>query len=153
MDNITGFFNEVNSNPTDFYFEVKFMGRHDMDSAFQRLSGLKLTFGTQEVREGGTNFFERELPTQPTYSNLILKRCLVFNSSLDKWCKGALEHFEFDPKNLKVSLVKNNGGSLASWIIDGAYPVSWELSSLDNASNEVAIETLELQYRHFKRER
>jgi phage tail-like protein len=147
------FFRPGYSPPTSFYYEVKFEGKRDMDSSFQEVSGLKLTFGVEQIREGGDNSFIHELPTQPTYSNLVLKRCLVLNSALDKWCKDAFEKFEFDPKNVRVSLLGANGGSLASWNVEGAYPISWELTPLNSTSNELAIETLELKYRHFKRER
>ena len=138
--------------PSSFYYNVQFEGRRDMDSSFQEVSGLKLVFGTEEVREGGDNVFIHELPTQPTYSNLILKRCLVLNANLDKWCKDAFERFEFDPKDLQISLRGQQGESLASWSVVGAYPLSWELSALNTTSNELAIETLELKYRHFKKE-
>ncbi len=146
------FFRPGYTPPSSFYYNVQFEGRRDMDSSFQEVSGLKLVFGTEEVREGGDNVFIHELPTQPTYSNLILKRCLVLNANLDKWCKDAFERSEFDPKDLQISLRGQQGGSLASWSVAGAYPLSWELSALNTTSNELAIETLELKYRHFKRE-
>lgn len=146
------FFEPSNTPPTSFYFDVKFEGRRDMDSSFQEVSGLKLFVGTEQAREGGDNLFVHDFPLKPTYTDLVLKRCLLPNASLYKWCKDAFERFEFDPKNIRISLLGRNGGSLASWNIEGAYPVSWELSTLNNTSKELAIETLELKYRHFKRE-
>tara|TARA_R110002051_G_scaffold72631_1_gene131266 strand:- start:3471 stop:3935 length:465 start_codon:yes stop_codon:yes gene_type:complete len=147
------FFRDGYTPPSSFYYDVQFNGRSDMDSSFQEVSGLKLTFDTKQVKEGGDNLFVHTLPMQPTYTNLKLKRCLVLNASLDTWCKEAFENFKFEPMDLRVSLLGKNGGSLASWSIIGAYPISWELSTLNSTSNELAIETLELKYRHFKRER
>lgn len=147
-------FSKLSHSPnSSFYFEMKFDARPDMDSSFQEVSGLQLVVGTKEVRQGGGNSFVHKLPTEPKYDNLVLKRCLMLNANLNKWCKDALEDFEFKPLNLTISLQGVNGGSLASWNIEGAYPISWELSTLSGTSNELAIETLELKYRHFKRER
>jgi phage tail-like protein len=148
---MSDFFQEGYTPPTAFYFSVNFIESPEMDCSFQEVSGLKLELDTMQKSEGGDNSFVHELPATPTYSNLILKRCLLMNSNLDKWCKNAIENFEFDPKDVRVSLLGANGGVLASWNITKAYPVSWELSSLNSTSNELAIETLELKYRQFKR--
>jgi len=144
------FFESGYTPPTAFYFGVKFDGSPDMDSSFQEISGLKLPLGTEQVGEGGNNIYRHELPSNPTFENLVLKRCLVSNSALDKWCRSALEEFLFDPKNLQISLLGENGVLLASWIVDKAFPISWELASLNSASNELAIETLVLKYSTFR---
>ncbi len=138
--------------PTAFYFAVKFNGFPEMDSSFQEVSGLKVTLSTEKRKEGGENEYVLHLPTPPKYSDLILKRCLLHNSSLTQWCKYAFEDFKFDPKDIKLQLLGANGGSLASWNIIQAYPISWELSSLNSTSNELAIETLTLKYRNFKKD-
>lgn len=153
MDDVTGFFNEGYLPPTNFYFSVKFNGRPDMDSSFQEVSGLKVTMAVEEREAGGENTFVHRLPTAPKYENLVLKRCLLSSSALEAWCQRALENLEFAPLHMKISLLGAHGESLASWNVIGAYPVSWELSTLNSSSNELAIETLELKYRHFKRER
>lgn len=144
------FFESGYTPPTAFYFGVKFDGSPDMDSSFQEISGLKLPLGTEQVGEGGNNIYRHELPSNPTFENLVLKRCLVSNSALNKWCTNAIEQFLFAPKNLQISLLGING-VLASWIVADAYPISWELASLNSASNELAIETLVLKYRYFRK--
>lgn len=141
------FFEPGYTPPTAFYFGVKFDGSPDLDSSFQGISGLKSPLGTEQVGEGGNNIYRYE---PPTYSDLVLKRCLVSNSALNKWCTDAIEQFLFAPKNLEISLLGING-VLASWSAEDAFPISWELASLNSASNELAIETLELKYRSFKR--
>ncbi len=148
----TNFYKADYSPPTAFYFAVKFVGFPDMDSSFQEVSGLKVTLGTEERKEGGENEYILHLPTPPKYENLVLKRCLLYNSNLTTWCKNALEDFKFDPKDLKLQLLGANGGSLASWTVIQAYPISWELSTLNSTSNQLAIETLILKYRNFKKD-
>ncbi|CAM3458434.1 phage tail protein [Aequorivita lipolytica] len=146
--------NSINPNflpPSAFYFAVKFLDTPDMDSSFQEVSGLKVALGT-ESREGGDNQFIHYVPKPPTFSDLILKRSLLPNQNLNKWCKNAFENFVFDPKDIHLSLMGADGVTLASWNIKGAYPVSWELAVLDRASNELAIEALVLKYSSFKKE-
>lgn len=144
------FFQSVDVPSTEFSFYITFDGRPDMDCSFQEVSGLSLKFSIAHVRGGGENRFTHRVPTQPSYNNISLKRSLVPNPALVKWCKDTFEQSIFEPKNLKISLLGVNGDSLATWKVEGAYPVSWELASLNNTSNDLAIETLELAYKHFK---
>lgn len=146
------FFKSGYTPPAAFYFSVKFTGFDDMDSSFQEVSGLKVTVGTVEKKEGGENTFVHHLPTPPKFENLVLKRCLLKNSKLEKWCRDAIENFKFDPKDVKLALLGANGGILASWSIVNAFPVSWELSALNSTSNQLAIESLTLNYRHFRKD-
>lgn len=145
------FFKSNYAPPTAFYFSVKFDGFDNMDTSFQEVSGLKVTIDTVTKKEGGDNNFIHHLPTPAKYENLVLKRCLLYNSKLDKWCRDALEDFKFDPKDINLSLLGANGGVLASWSIIQAFPISWELSTLNSTSNELAIETLTLKYRLFRK--
>lgn len=146
------FFKSGYTPPTAFYFSVKFTGFDNMDSSFQEVSGLKVTIDTVPKKEGGDNNFVHHLPTQPRYENLVLKRCLLYNSKLDKWCRNAIENFKFDPKDIKLALLGANGGILASWTIIQAFPVSWELGNLNSTSNQLAIETLTLKYKLFRKD-
>ena len=146
------FFKSGYTPPTAFYFSVKFTGFDDMDSSFQEVSGLKVTIDTEPKKEGGDNNFVHHLPMQPKYENLVLKRCLLYNSKLDKWCRDAIENFKFDPKDIKLALLGANGGTLASWTITQAFPISWELGTLNSTSNQLAIETLTLKYKLFRKD-
>jgi len=146
------FFKPNYTPPAAFYFSVKFDGLDAMDSSFQEVSGLKVTIDTVTKKEGGDNNFVHHLPTPAKYENLVLKRCLLYNSKLDKWCRDALEDFKFDPKDIKLSLLGANGGILASWSIVKAFPISWELSTLNSTSNQLAIESLTLKYRLFRKD-
>ena len=148
----TDFFNSDYLPPTAFYFRLKFNGAEGMDSSFQEVSGLKLTISTAPKKEGGNNSSPYYFPNPPTYSDLVLKRCLMPNSNLDAWCKNAFENFQFDPKDIELALLGSDGVPLALWNISKAYPISWELSSLNSTSNQLVIETLTLKYLSFRRE-
>ncbi len=149
------FFKPGYTPPSAFYFNVKFtgFGSDKMESSFQEVSGLKVTLGTEPKKEGGDNRYMLHLPTPPKFENLVLKRCLLYNSKLEKWCRDALEDFKFDPKDIQVALLGANGGTLASWTVVQAYPIAWELSTLNSTSNQLAIETLTLKYRLFKKDK
>ena len=150
----TGFFNSDYLPPTAFYFRLKFNGAEDMDTSFQEVSGLKLTISAEPNEEVGNNLtpYKYNISNPPTYSDLVLKRCLMPNSNLDAWCKNAFENFQFDPKDIELALLGSDGIPLALWNISKAYPVSWELSALSSTSNKLAIETLTLKYLSFRRE-
>lgn len=146
------FFQKGYTPPTAFYFQVKFTDFPEMDSSFQEVSGLKVTVKVTEKMEGGDNYFIHYLPSPPKYANLVLKRCLIPNSSLDAWCRNALENFKFQPMDLQVVLLSANADPLSSWTIFKAIPLSWELSALGSTKNELAIETLTLKYKNFKKD-
>ncbi|MCH6200581.1 phage tail protein [Aquiflexum sp. LQ15W] len=147
--------------PTAFYFEVVFIGNGNskMDSSFQEVSGLKVTVETMVKKESEDNIFVHHLPKSIKYDNLVLKRCLMKGSELEKWCRDAIENFEFKPLDIKLSLLSFNSegvGShipiqLAAWSIEKAYPISWELAPTGSGKNEFTIETLTLKYRKFSK--
>ncbi len=148
----TSFFQKGYTPPTAFYFQVKFLDFPEMDSSFKEVSGLKVTVTTTERKEGGDNSYIHYLPSLPQYSDLVLKRCLMPNSSLDQWCRNALENFKFKPLDLQVVLLGGDTTPLASWSIYKAIPLSWELGALESTKNELAVETLVLKYKHFKKD-
>lgn len=148
----TSFFQQGYAPPTAFYFKVNFPDFPEMDSSFQEVSGLKVTVNVSEKMEGGDNNYMHYLPSPPKYSDLVLKRCLIQNSSLDDWCRDALERFKFKPLDLQVFLLGPDASPLASWSVYKAIPLSWELSSLSSTKNELALETLTLKYKHFKKD-
>ena len=150
---INGFNTPLNLPPTAFYFSIKFDGIDQMESRFQEVLGLKTTVDTTENMESGDNNFIHHLPTTtPKNENLVLSRCIFFNSKLDRWCRDAIENFKFDPKDIKVALLGANGSILASWTIVQAFPISWELSTLNSTSNQLSIESLTLKYRLFRKD-
>jgi len=122
--------------PIAFYFSVRFDGQDDLESSFQEVSGLDVAIGMEEKKEDSDNNFFHHLSSPPNFGNLVLKRCLLYNSKLDRWCSDAIEDFKFDPKDIKMALLGANGGILASWTIIKAFPISWELSALNSTNNQ-----------------
>ncbi len=141
--------------PVAFYFKLSFGGVSGLvDASFKEVSGISMEMDTEEISEGGNNYFKHRVPTSVKYSNLVLKRGLVPRAStLISWCEdtfsGGLSTY-IRPKTIVVSLLNANGLPLKSWNFVDAWPVKWSASDLNSMNNEVLIETLEFSYSYFE---
>ncbi len=137
--------------PTSFSFLVSGASFEGIDSRFQSVSGLSTEIPTEDYAEGGENRFTHAFPLRPKYPNLVLKRGLVVNSGLVHWCRNAMERFEFEPRDLIITLTGGSDSTASSmvWNVVGAYPVKWEVSEFNAEESKLAIETIELKYRYF----
>lgn len=138
--------------PVVFHFRVSFgAGGDDEDSRFQEVTGLTAEVQVEEYREGGLNVHAHKLPTGARFGNLVLKRGYLAGTAAATWVQRAIEHFDFEPKDVDVALLNENHEPLAQWSFTGAYPVKWSLSDLKAQENAIAIESLELAYRSFRK--
>ncbi len=140
--------------PVGFFFKVAIGGLPDSESDFQEVTGLTASIETQQVIEGGENRFVHNLPLRVKSEKLILKRGLKVNSGLLSWCRKAIEEFSFSPKDIDIFLLDPGAANpsdniLMSWHIVHAYPVKWSVSAFNAMENNLAIETIELQYNFF----
>lgn len=137
--------------PVSFYFRVSFngVGNKTIDTQFQSVSGLRVEVKTESYKEGGENRFEHQLPLGTEYAPLVLKRGLIKDSALIKWCTETFETLEVKPTTLDIMLLNPRSEPLMSWNVVHAWPVKWEVSDLEAQESGIAIETLELKYRYF----
>ena len=147
---------ENNYPPAGFYFKIKVDGMPDSDSEFQELSGLSMSLETQSVKEAGENRFTHQLPLPAKAEPLVLKRGVKISSPLIEWCRKAIEEFTFSPKNIHVFLLDTESGEaepkpLMSWHLIHAFPSKWEVTGLNAANSELAIETIQINYNYFTR--
>lgn len=138
--------------PVGFHFKVAFenLSTTEEDNSFQSVSGLSVDLETEEIVEGGENRFKHKIPVRSKFPNLVLKRGMLVNSEVIKWCKKALENFEIEPLDITVMLLDENHEALQTWNIVRAYPVKWNVADLNAEESKVVIETLELTYNYFK---
>ncbi|QEC53864.1 phage tail-like protein [Anseongella ginsenosidimutans] len=137
---------------TGFHFVVAFelFPQLPQDFRFQEVSGLSVNMEMEPYREGGQNRFEHQLPVKTSYTDLTLKRGMFeLPSGIMAWCINAVQHFEFQPTNLLVSLLNDQHIPVQSWYVVNAIPKSVEFSSLNAEQSQVAIETLVLSYNYF----
>ncbi len=137
--------------PVSFYFKVSFNGLklNEADVRFQSVAGLSVEMQTESVAEGGENRFEHVLPTRAKYGDLTLKRGLVSDSTLIKWCTDAFESTIIEPLTLDIVMLNEEGDPLFTWNVVHAWPKKWSVSDLNAEQSAIAIESLELHYRYF----
>ena len=139
--------------PVGFHFKVDIEGLTEggPDIRFQEVSGLNVSVGEFTYNEGGENRFVHRLPDRISFEKLTLKRGLLVGSKLISWFKDALESFKFDPKPIVVTLLNASHEPLEAWSFVKAYPVRWNISGFNAQSNEIVIETIELNFQYFTR--
>lgn len=140
--------------PVGFLFKVEFIGLDGVtenDVRFQSVAGITMDIGTEDLHEGGENRFVHKLPQSAKYPNLVLKRGMLTNSGLIKWFEDAVQNFNFKPITVQVSLMNEKIEPLVNWKFVNAYPVKWEISSLDSSKNEVVVDSIEIAYQYFTR--
>lgn len=137
--------------PVGFHFSVRFgISQTEDDIRFQSVGGLSVEYETETLKEGGENRFVHELPVRTQYAPLVLKRGLLLDSDVLRWCLNAFENREFVPTDLQVFLLNEQHEPLKTWNILGAWPKKWSVSDFNAEENSIVIETLELSYRYFK---
>ncbi len=120
------------------------------DVRFQSVSGLNIEYDTESFKEGGENRFEHKLPVRTKYGDVSLKRGMLINSDVLKWCLDAFENREFRPSKVNVILLNEQHEPLKRWELVDAWPKKWNVSDLNAQENSVVIETLDLSYKYFK---
>ncbi|TCP24033.1 phage tail-like protein [Tenacibaculum skagerrakense] len=142
---------EIYYPPVGFSFMVEFQGlsTENTDISFQSVSGLTVDLETEEIAEGGENRFKHKIPVRSKFPNLVLKRGMLLNSEVIKWCKKALENFEIEPVDITVKLLGEDGKPLQTWNIVRAYPIKWSVGDFNAEESKLVIETIELTYQYF----
>jgi phage tail-like protein len=139
--------------PWSFYFRVEFgISKNKDDVRFQSVSGLAVEHDMEEFKEGGENRFTHKLPVRTKYSDLVLKRGMLTDSEVIKWCLRAFRDRDFEPSDITVTLMNEKSEPLKVWKVVHAVPRKWQASDLNANENAVVIETLELSYRYFTME-
>jgi len=139
--------------PWSFYFRVEFgISKNKDDVRFQSVSGLAVEHDMEEFKEGGENRFTHKLPVRTKYSDLVLKRGMLTDSEVIKWCLRAFRDRDFEPSDITVTLMNEKSEPLKVWNVVHAVPRKWQASDLNANENAVVIETLELSYRYFTME-
>ncbi len=137
--------------PVGFHFNVAFelFPQTPNDFRFKEVSGLGAEIEMETVKEGGNNRFVHNLPLRTKYDDLVLKRGLFIGSGIIKWCRDAIENFDFHPLNVMISLLNAEHLPLYNWHVINAIPKSWKVSNFNAEENSIVVETLTLSYQYF----
>ncbi|SHI62474.1 conserved hypothetical phage tail region protein [Tangfeifania diversioriginum] len=134
--------------PLGFHFKVEF-SHIEGEFQFQSVSGLTVELETEQIAEGGENRFKHQLPVRTKFPNLVLKRGVLVNSGLVKWCRDAVEDYDIKPVDLTISLLNEEHEPLMTWNVVHAYPVKWAMADFNAEESKIVIETIELAYNYF----
>lgn len=149
--------------PIGFYYAVDFLGKNHHPfppaaAAFQEVSGISTTLESEQIKEGGHNRFTHRVPGRANYSDLVLKRGLMVRASpLAEWCRSTLEqglNQSISPKTIRVALLDANSEgneAIMSWVFTNAYPIKWEISSIDAQKSEMVVESITFAYSYFEK--
>ena len=136
--------------PVGFHFKVEFVGiGNDNDVRFQSVAGLSIEYDTESYKEGGENRFEHKLPLRTKYPDLSLKRGMLTDSKVIKWCLDALQNRDYKPAQINISLLNEEHQPLKTWNVYNAWPKKWSVSDFNSQDNSIVIETLDLSYNYF----
>lgn len=138
--------------PVGFHFSVVFdlPGISDLDFKFKEVSGMNMELEEESVTEGGENRFIQKLPVRARYPDLILKRGLLTNSVLYKWCEDAIVNLDILPITVWVNLLNELHEPLQQYVFQNAWPKKWSISDFNAESSDVVLETLELAYQFYR---
>ena len=140
--------------PVSFHFKVEFINiGNDNDVRFQSVGGLSLEQEVENIKEGGLNLYEHKIPGRSKFTDLSLKRGLLFDSEVITWVKDALYDRKYQPANLNIHLLNSDHDPLFTWKVFRAWPRKWSLSDLNATENSLMVETLEIAYAYYKIEK
>jgi phage tail-like protein len=142
----------ANYPPVGFFFRVEFQlpNKQASDAMFQEVTGFNAELQTEEVKQGGENRYSQVLPTHAKYTDLVLKRGLIVNSAVVKWCKDAIENLIIMPITVTVTLLNEKNQPLLTYNLVNAWPRKWSVSDLNAQESRIVLETLELSYQYFR---
>lgn len=138
--------------PLGFHFSVIFdlPGVGDLDFKFKEVSGMNMELEEESITEGGENRYIQKLPIRARYPDLVLKRGLLSNSVVYKWCEDAIFNMDILPITIWVNLLNEVHEPLQQYVFQNAWPKKWSISDFNAESSDVVVETLELAYQFYR---
>lgn len=128
-------------------FRVKLDGGADLGN-WSKCDGLAIEYEVVEYKEGGENGYVHRIPGRAKFQNIKLTRPLNQDTKkVTAWIaslRAAVQR-----QTAQISALDTEGKEIASWNLDGVYPVKWNGPSLDVGNNQVATESLELAHNGF----
>lgn len=85
-----------------------------------------------------------------SYPDLVLKRGLLVDSAVRKWCENAILDLDIQPATVWVKILNSEHQPLQTYAFFRAWPKKWTISDLNAENSSLIIESLELSYQYFK---
>jgi phage tail-like protein len=114
-------------------------------AAFSEVQIGATTTDVVEYREGTDPQNVRKLSGLTRYGNITLKRGITSSLELYQWHQAIVAGQLLNHRRRVVVIVQDESGTdQARFVVDEAWPVRYEIGTLDAKGNEVLIELLEL---------
>lgn len=144
------------TQPTDpyrgFRFRVEISGLQV--AAFSEASVPDITIDTVDYREGTDPAYKRSLSGLTSHGHLSLKKGLTDSMDLYNWHQTVSQKgstFLGAKKNLSLILIDTDGTDKVRWNLINAWPTKYSCTSLNAATSDVVVETLELAMDYISR--
>ena len=130
-----------------FCFSVSMSG---VSAFFKSVSGLKYETEAIPIREGGANDTTFMIVGATKWAPLVMKNGFTSSSELLKWREEWMGGGKLTRISGTITQLDTALNPVAQWNFYRGWPTKWELSELDAAKSELAIETLEITHEGLK---
>lgn len=123
---------------------------------FSEITGLQVTVGVAEFREGGQNGFAHRVPGRMTWPNIVFRRGVTQSNALFEWlAKSSGEGFAGNKNKLARSTgaivaLDHLGTRLRAWELIDVFPVRWKGPEFAAESTAALEEELEITHHGFR---
>jgi len=136
----------------DFRFLVEIKGL--IVAGFSEVSGLQQEIEIEDYIEGGNDFVHK-LPKGIKHNNLILKRGMTNSDTLWNWYQKTADAILYKKPiplmDIYVVILNENREESWRFFFKDAYPIKWTGPELKGMGNDIAIETLEIVHKGFRK--
>jgi len=123
---------------------------NQLDIRFQEVSGLQATISTRPDTSTISRLSKKLIPTGIDYGDLELQRGLVIGSPLAKQVQSTFNDFKFIRSDVLLTIFAEDAEPTTAFLFAEAYPIAWQINSLNANSEEILIESLKLTYTHVR---
>lgn len=120
------------------------------EAFFKSVAGLKSETEVTDFRAGGVNHSTYKLVGATKWPNLVFKRGFTGSTAITKWretwLKAGVVGTKVERAEITIEQLDTQLNAKFKWVFQEGWPCKWELSELDAAKNEIAIETLEIAH-------
>ena len=128
-------------------FEITVFGISDdgkaVKGSFSEISGLGVDISVMEYRTGSEDITMRKLPGLKKFSNLVLKRGVIGDTTFWNWLAAAMNG-QVIRADGTIALLDEKRQPVVVWKFHRGWPCKWTGPDLVASSNDVAIEALEI---------
>ncbi|WP_455995986.1 phage tail protein [Phocaeicola barnesiae] len=142
--------------PVQFYFRVDFQrGKEHFQASFMEVSGLNMQLQTEN--KPNDEMTQIQVPNGLSHGNVTLRHPLMpLSDKFTEWINGCFTYIEKSPREIKafdmvIKLLNKDGKPLAGWLCSHAYPIQWNLDSLDSMKSELSKESIVMACNRLKR--